>query len=59
MTHRELLAELIQGLARDLRPELEPLTPDELNLIPGAQAKSNSHFQLILSRFLPQTHPIS
>jgi hypothetical protein len=40
MTDLELLAELIEDLARDLRPEIEPLTPDALAWNPGPQANS-------------------
>jgi hypothetical protein len=40
MTDMELLAELIDDLARDLRPEIEPLTLEELAWQPGPQANS-------------------
>lgn len=40
MTNLELLAELIEDLARDLRPEVGPLTPEELDWNPGPQANS-------------------
>ena len=38
MNDLELLAELIEDIAHDLRPEIEPLTPDELAWQPGPQA---------------------
>jgi hypothetical protein len=40
MTDLELLTELIEDLARDLRPEIEPLTPEALAWNPGPQANS-------------------
>lgn len=40
MTDLELLAELIEDLALDLRPEIEPLSPDDLKWNPGPQANS-------------------
>jgi uncharacterized damage-inducible protein DinB len=40
MTDLELLAELIEELARDLRLEIEPLPAEELNWNPGIQANS-------------------
>ena len=40
MTYLELLAELIEDLARDLRPEIEPLPPEALAWNPGPQANS-------------------
>ena len=40
MADLELLAELIDDLARDLRPEIESLTPEALNWNPGPQANS-------------------
>lgn len=40
MTDLELLAELIEDLARDLRPEIEPLTTEKLAWNPGPQANS-------------------
>lgn len=40
MTDLELLAELIEELSRDLHPEIEPLTDEELNWNPGPQANS-------------------
>ena len=40
MTDLELLAELIEELARDLHPEIEPLTAEELNWDPGPHANS-------------------
>jgi hypothetical protein len=40
MTDLELLAELIEDLAHDLRPEIEPLTQQELDWNPDPQANS-------------------
>lgn len=40
MTEFELLAELIDDLHRDLRPEIETLTTEEFHWHPGAQANS-------------------
>lgn len=40
MTNLELLAELIDDLARDLRPEVESLMPTDLAWLPGPQANS-------------------
>lgn len=40
MTDLELLAELIEDIAHDLRPEIQPLTPAELAWQPGPQANS-------------------
>lgn len=40
MTDLELLAELISDLARDLRPEIQPLSAEELAWQPGPQANS-------------------
>ena len=38
MNDPELLAELIDDLARDLRPEIELLTPEEFSWQSGPQA---------------------
>jgi hypothetical protein len=40
MTDLELLASLIDDLSRDLRPEIGPLTHEQLNWNPGPQANS-------------------
>jgi hypothetical protein len=40
MNDLELLAELIEDIARDLRPEIQSLTPAELDWQPGLQANS-------------------
>jgi len=40
MNDLELLAELIDDLARDLRPVIEPLSPEELAWLPAPQSNS-------------------
>lgn len=40
MNDLELLAELVEDLARDLRPEIEPLSGEQLAWQPGEQANS-------------------
>ncbi len=40
MNDMELLAELIGDIVRDLRPEIQPLTVEELSWEPGPQANS-------------------